>query len=113
MDPQPTQLRTRMPIVNRLDVSGKGTGTTRSRMRHAMLSAFIAKGDNGKLQPNCSTVGGGLAAAGIANLYYPKSNRGVGLVFGNFALGTAERIGANLAHEFLLGRFTRRSGHMK
>jgi hypothetical protein len=91
----------------------QGTGTTRARMRHAMLSAFIAKGDNGKWQPNYSTVGGDLAAAGLANLYYPRSNRGVGLVFGNFALGTAERIGANLAQEFLLGRFTRRGGHMK
>ena len=79
-------------------------------MRHAILSAFIAKGDNGKWQPNYSTVGGDLAAAGIANLYYPRSNRGAGLVFGNFALGTAERIGANLAQEFIIGKFTRRGG---
>jgi hypothetical protein len=35
------------------------------------------------------------------------------MVFGNFAIGTAERIGANLAQEFLLGRFTRRGGHLK
>jgi Carboxypeptidase regulatory-like domain len=91
----------------------QGAGTTTSRMRHAVLSAFIAKGDNGKWQPNYSTVGGDLASAGIANLYYPRSNRGVGLVFGNFALGTAERISANLAEEFFLGRVTRRGGHMK
>jgi hypothetical protein len=91
----------------------QGTGTTGSRMRHAALSAFIAKGDNGKWQPNYSTLGGDLASAGIANLYYPRSNRGAGLVFGNFAIGTAERIGANLAQEFLLGRFTRRGGHPK
>lgn len=91
----------------------QGTGTSGSRMRHAALSAFIAKGDNGKWQPNYSTMGGDLASAGIANLYYPRSNRGAGLVLGNFAIGTAERIGTNLAQEFLLGRFTRRGGHLK
>jgi Carboxypeptidase regulatory-like domain len=91
----------------------QGTGTTGSRMRHAVLSAFIAKGDNGKWQPNYSTMGGDLASAGISNLYYPKSDRGVGLVFGNFLIGTAERIGTNLAQEFLLSRFTRRGGHLK
>jgi hypothetical protein len=91
----------------------QGTGRTGSRMRHAVLSAFIAKGDNGKWQPNYSTLGGDVASAGISNLYYPRSDRGVGLVLGNFAIGTAERIGTNLAQEFLLGRFTRRGGHLK
>ena len=86
----------------------QGTGTTRSRLRHAILSAFIAKGDNGKWQPNYSSVGGDLASGALSNLYFPKSNRGVGLVFSLFALGTAERIGSNVAQEFLLGKFTRR-----
>ena len=91
----------------------QGTGTTSSRARQAVISAFIAKGDNGKWQPNYSTLGGDLAAAGIANLYYPRSNRGAGLVFGNFAIGTAERIGANLAQELILGHITRRRGHQE
>jgi hypothetical protein len=42
-----------------------------------------------------------------------EANRGAGLVFGNFAIGTAERIGASLAQEFLFGKFTRRGGHMR
>ena len=91
----------------------QGTGTTGSRLRHAMFSPFVARGDNGKWQPNYSSLGGDLAASGLANLYYPRSNRGVGLVFGNFAIGTAERIGTSLIQEFLLGRFTRRGGHIK
>src|SRR5258706_13175493 len=86
----------------------QGTGTTRSRLRHAILSAFIAKGDNGNWQPNYSSLGGNLASAALSNLYFPKSNRGVGLVFSQFALGTGERIGANLAQEFLLAKLTRR-----
>jgi len=91
----------------------QGTGTTGSRFRHAVLNTFVARGDNGKSQPNYSSLGGVLASSSLANLYYPKSNRGVGLVFGNFAIGIAERIGASLAQEFLLGKFTRRGGHLK
>jgi len=90
----------------------QGTGTTGSRVRHAMFSPFVARGDNGKWQPNYSSLGGDLAASALSNLYYPRTNRGAGLVFGNFAIGTAERIGASLAQEFLLGRFTRRGGHL-
>lgn len=77
-----------------------------------MLSTFITRNDNGTWGPNYSSLGGDLAASAIADLYYPRSNRGAGLVFGNFAIGTAERIGASLAQEFLLGRFTRRGGHV-
>ncbi|HYL12822.1 MAG TPA: carboxypeptidase-like regulatory domain-containing protein [Terriglobales bacterium] len=91
----------------------QGTGTTGSRVRHAMFSPFVAKGDNGKWQPNYSSLGGDLASSALANLYYPRSDRGAGLVLGNFAIGTAERIGASLAQEFLFGKFTRRGGHMK
>ncbi len=88
----------------------QGTGTTGSRLRHAILSAFIAKGDNGKWQPNYSSVGGDLASGALSNLYFPRSNRGAGLVLSLFALGTAERIGSNVVQELLLGKFTHRRG---
>jgi hypothetical protein len=91
----------------------QGTGTTGSRIRHAMFSPFVTRSDSGKPVPNYSSLGGDLAAAGISNLYFPRANRGVGLVFGNFAIGTAERIGASLAQEFIIGRFTKRGGHME
>jgi carboxypeptidase family protein len=91
----------------------QGTGTTSSRIRHAMFGPFVARGDNGEWQPNYSSLGGVLASSALSNLYYPRSNRGAGLVFGNFAIGTAERIGASLAQEFLVGKFTRKGGHMK
>src|SRR5215469_2353402 len=90
----------------------QGEGTTGSRIRHAVLSPFWARYDNGKWGPNYSSLGGDLASSALANLYYPRSNRGAGLVFGNFAIGTAERIGASLAQEFLLGKFTKRGGHV-
>jgi hypothetical protein len=89
----------------------QGTGTTGSRIRHAMLSPFIARNDNGTWSPNYSSIGGDLASSALSDLYYPQSDRGAGLVFGNFAIGTAERIGASLAQEFLVSKFTKRGGH--
>jgi hypothetical protein len=57
----------------------KGTGSIKSRILYAALSTFRAKGDNGKWQPNFSNLLGNLAAGGIANLYYPQSDRGATL----------------------------------
>ena len=84
----------------------QGTGTNKSRIRHALLSPFVCKGDNGKWQPNYSSLGGDLASSAISNAYYPNSNRGLGLVFGNFATGTAEREVSGLVQEFVLGKLT-------
>lgn len=91
----------------------QGTGTRWSRFRHAILSPFICRGDNGKLEPNYSSIGGDLASSSLSELYYPKSNRGPGLVFSNFALGTAERVLARVAQEFILARFTHMGGAIK
>jgi hypothetical protein len=84
----------------------QGTGTTKSRILHAVSSPFMCRGDNGRPQPNYSTIGGDLASAAISNAYYPESNRGVGLVLGNFLIGTGQRAAANLAQEFVLRRLT-------
>jgi len=90
-----------------------GQGSIPSRTAHAMSSPFVARGDNGKPQPNYSTLGGILASAAIANAYYPSANRGAQLTFENFAIGAGERVGADLAQEFLLARFTHRHRHHK
>jgi len=84
----------------------QGTGTTRSRVGHALASPFICRGDNGRWQPNYSSVGGDLASSALLNTYYPQSNRGVGIVFGQFAVNTAEREMSALAQEFLLLKLT-------
>ncbi|HVO64705.1 MAG TPA: carboxypeptidase-like regulatory domain-containing protein [Terriglobales bacterium] len=86
----------------------QGTGTTRSRLFHALSYPFACRGDNGNLQPNYSSLGGDLIAAGISNAYYPQSNRGASLVLSNFAIGIAEHALTGLAQEFLLHRFTSR-----
>lgn len=89
----------------------QGTGTTKSRARHAFASPFICRGDNGKQQPNYSTIGGGLISSALTNAYYPESNRGTGLMFQTFAINTAERLLSSFAQEFILPRFTSRGGH--
>lgn len=79
----------------------KGTGTTESRVVHVLSSLVIAKGDNGRLQPNYSVIGGDLTSAALQNLYYPRANRGVGLVFQGFAVDTAVHGAVRLLDEFV------------
>lgn len=91
----------------------QGTGTIRSRIRHAISSPFVCKGDNGKLQPNYSSVGGDLASAAISNAYYPESNRGVSRTFTSFAVDTGARVFAAVAQEFILSKVTHKPGKSK
>jgi hypothetical protein len=78
-------------------------------MRHALFSPFICRGDNGRPQFNFSSLGGDLTASALAETYYPNSNRGPNLVFGNFAIGTGERMLRAVLQEFVLSRFTPRA----
>jgi hypothetical protein len=91
----------------------QGTGTTNSRLRHALSSPFICRGDNGKWQPNYSSLGGDLAASALLNTYYPQSNRGTGMVFGQFAISTAERQLSAVVQEFVLRKLTPRAQKAK
>jgi hypothetical protein len=84
----------------------QGTGTTTSRLRHALLGPFVCKGDNGRWQPNYSSMGGDLISSAISNTYYPASNRGVAFTFEGFAIGTGSREVSSVLQEFLLRRLT-------
>jgi len=68
----------------------KGTGSFKGRLWYAMLTTVRCKGDNRKWQPNFSNIFGNIAAGGIANLYYPSGDRGVGLTFERAFTVTAE-----------------------
>ena len=85
----------------------KGTGSRRSRILYAIAGSVICKGDNGRWQPNYSSVAGNLAAGAISNLYYPEKDRdGVGLTFESGAIGIGATAGANLIQEFLIRKLT-------
>jgi hypothetical protein len=84
----------------------QGTGTTKSRLMHALSSPVICRGDNGHLEPNYSSLGGYLASGAIANAYFPESNRGVGLVLHSFAIDFSANVANGVLQEFVLRRLT-------
>jgi hypothetical protein len=84
----------------------QGTGSTKSRLLHAMSAPFICRGDNGKNEINVSSMGGDLISGAISNAYYPESNRGASLVFTGFALSTGERVVNTVIQEFIIKRLT-------
>jgi hypothetical protein len=89
----------------------QGTGSNKSRLMHALSSPIICKGDNGQWQPNYSSLGGYLASGAIANAYYPKSNRGPGLVFRTFAIDFSANVANGVLQEFVLRKLTRNAKH--
>jgi hypothetical protein len=88
----------------------KGSGTIKQRALYAISMSVICKGDNGHWQYNYSGLLGGLAAGGIANLYYPPASRNaLGVTFENTAIGIGSSAVSNLLQEFLIRRFTRKA----
>jgi hypothetical protein len=84
----------------------KGTGSKGSRLLYAMSNSIISKGDNGRWQPNYSGIAGGLITGGIANAYYPRNSRGVGLVFSTLAIRMAESSFTGIFDEFVSRKIT-------
>lgn len=84
----------------------KGKGTIASRALYAIGASVIAKGDNGRWEPNYSGVLGSFSAAALSNLYYPASSRGASLVVVNGFASIGGEALSNLIREFVLKRFT-------
>lgn len=87
----------------------RGTGSKRSRFLYALGNTFFCKGDNGRYQPNYSTLGGIFISSGIGNAYYPSTDRGVGRTFQGALIGIAGSSAANVLEEFIVSRFTSRA----
>ena len=79
----------------------KGSGTTKARAAHVLYSLIVTKGDNGEWQPNYSGLGGNLASAAISNFYYPRANRGAGLILRGFGTMTAVHLAVRMLDEFV------------
>lgn len=84
-----------------------GHGTVRQRARHAILSAVIARGDNGRMEPNYSHVLGNAAAGAVSTLYHPATDSAGKLALDNGLIGILGSAAVNLTREFLLKPFTR------
>lgn len=87
----------------------QGTGSTRSRFLHAIATPVICRGDNGRWQPNYSSIGGDLISSSISEAYYPQSNRSARLVLDNALIAGAGRAANGLVQEFVMRRFTSNS----
>lgn len=84
----------------------QGSGSTTSRVVHALSFTVVLRGDNGRNMPNYSFFLGSLGSALLSNLYYPHEDRGARLVFTNVAIGIAARAGVAVLREFVSKRFT-------
>lgn len=80
----------------------QGSGTVRSRTRHAIASAFFTRSDSGGNQLNYAHLLGSLSAAALANAYHPAQDRSAGVTFQTFGITVAGNIGQNLFREFVL-----------
>ena len=84
----------------------QGSGTTKSRLIHAISFAVVVRNDSGGIAPNYSYLGGDIGSGLLSNLYYPHANRGVGLVFTNALIGIGGRAAGNIVREFFAKRVT-------
>lgn len=89
----------------------QGTGTTKSRLLHALATPFITRGDDGHREINYSNILGDLASGAIANAYYPSQDRGGGVVARSALIGAGGRMALGVVQEFVLHKWT--SGHSK
>jgi hypothetical protein len=86
----------------------QGTGTTKSRLLHALSSPFVIRGDDGRREINFSDIGGDLASGAVANAYYPDKDRGARLVLDSALIGAGGRAANAVLQEFVLPKFTSR-----
>jgi len=85
----------------------RGTGTKKSRLLYALSNSVICKGDNGRWQPNYSSILGNIAAGGISNLYYPSNDRNsAGVIFSTAFIRMGEIAVANIFQEFIVPKLT-------
>ncbi len=77
-----------------------GHGSAKRRLWYAAISTVRCKGDNGRWQPSYSNIAGNLIGGAISNVYYPASDRGVGLTLERGFTVTAEGAIGAVAFEF-------------
>lgn len=90
----------------------KSSGSVHSRILYALLASVMAKGDNGRWQPNYSNFLGDLASGGLSNIYYPPQDRnGIALTFENVGISMGARAADYLMQEFVVPKLTFKSSH--
>lgn len=75
-------------------------GSPWKRTGYALTRVLVTRSNSGLARFNSSEIAGTLAAAGIANLYYPSGNRNVGETFEKFTVNVVSDAGFNVLREF-------------
>jgi hypothetical protein len=84
----------------------QGTGSTRSRLLHAVENSVTCKGDNGRWQVNYSNIAGVFAGAAISSTFYPTTNRGL-FTLSNGFIRLGESSLGGVVQEFVLRKLTK------
>jgi hypothetical protein len=86
----------------------KSSGSVGSRILYALAASLMAKGDNGRWQPNYSNFLGDFASGGLSNLYYPPQDRnGIALTFENVGISMGARAADYLMQEFVVPKLSK------
>lgn len=84
----------------------QGTGTTKSRILHALSTPFITRGDDGRREVNWSEILGDLSSGAIAESYYPSQDRGGAVIVRSALIGAGGRAALGVVQEFVLHKWT-------
>ncbi len=78
----------------------KMNGGFGNRLGYAITRILVTRTDSGHRAPNASLWMGAMASGGLANLYYPTDQQGIGLTFQRAGINIATSAGFNIAREF-------------
>ncbi len=78
----------------------------KKRLLHALSAGIIARGDNGRPQPNYSHIAGNAAAGALSTVYHPADHSAGSLALDNALIGIAGGAVQGLVREFVLKPFT-------
>jgi len=78
----------------------KGTGSFVARLRYAMGSTLLRRGEGGRRQLNISGIGGSFMAAGLSNAYRADVDRNAKTTFIDAFVLVGERMGYDVLREF-------------
>jgi hypothetical protein len=84
----------------------QGTGSTRSRIVHAVGNSVMCKGDNGRWQVNYSNIAGVFAGAALSSTFYPTNNPAT-FTLSNGFIRLGESSLAGVIQEFVLRKLTK------
>jgi hypothetical protein len=86
----------------------QGSGSTRSRILHAISNSVRCKGDNGRWQVNYSNILGSFGGAAASSYLYPTTNRGT-FTLSNGFIRMGESSLAGIVQEFVVPKLSKQA----